>query len=246
MRLYEITEAVTDEFSVFNALKFFNLSATEYKNLSLQELNSLWKRKVVELNRSKTGTELQHDLSWLNRSHDVLKADKLLYNNNISTNTDQVTTVTKSDNPNAPIWQPDKQTFNNTIRVESYRDPNYLKKHIWELSGKSNEIYTLEAFSNGMFQGRISVYGSFNTYGEMAQAMLVYNANGGKLSDTRAIFVTKKDDPNKLYLIYSDGKSFAEQPIPLDYHGPDFHKDQDFKEKLNLILNKIKSLHQYA
>ena len=85
----------------------------------------------------------------------------------------------------APPWQPDKRTTNNTIRVESYRDVNYIKKRCWELSGHSDSVYTLDAFGKTAFEGRTLVYGSPEIYDEMAQAMLVWNANGGKLTAIR-------------------------------------------------------------
>ncbi len=233
MKLYELT----DDYSVLDALRDFGISAGEFNRLTPEELKKLWKKKIVDLHNYGKATD--QALALLNRSYDILKTDKSKYHK-----IDPLTPepVTRS-NPTVPDWQPDKNSFKNIIQINTYRDPNYIKKYMWELSGKSDVIYTLEAFGDNTFQGEIKVYGSPKIYSEMAQAMLVYNTNGGKLHKTRAIFAIEQNS-NTLNLIYSDGRSFAEKPVPIEFNGTDFRKDEDFKEKIILILDKIKSLYK--
>jgi hypothetical protein len=145
----------------------------------------------------------------------------------------------------APPWQPDKRTNNNMIRVESYRDVNYIKKRCWELSGHSESVYTLDAFGTTAFEGRTLVYGSPEIYDEMAQAMLVWNANGGKLTATRAVFVSSVADENALNLIYADGRSFSKRPIQLRYDAAagSHYNDKVFQSKMPAILDKVGQLY---
>jgi hypothetical protein len=148
----------------------------------------------------------------------------------------------------APPWQPDKRTLNNTIRVESYRDVNYIKKRCWELSGHSDDIYTLDAFGKTTFEGRTLVYGSPSIFDEMAQAMLIWNANGGKLSATRAIFVSSVDEANSLNLIYADGRSFSKRPIQMRFNpaAGSHYNDKIFQSKIPAILDKVSELYMNA
>jgi len=145
----------------------------------------------------------------------------------------------------APSWQPDKRTTNNIIRVESYRDVNYLKKRCWELSGHSEKIYTLDAFGKTTFEGRTLVYGSPEIFEEMAQAMLVWNANGGNIKATRAVFVSSAAEKNALNLIYADGRSFSKRPIQLHYDpaAGSHYNDKVFQSKLPSVLDKVAQMY---
>jgi hypothetical protein len=138
----------------------------------------------------------------------------------------------------APPWQPDKHAKNHKIFVESYRDQNYIKKRIWELSNRSEEIYTIDAFGKTSFEGRTRVYGNQAVFDEMAKAMLVWNANGGNPKLTRAIFVSNSKQEDALYLIYADGKSLADNPIPLKFN----RNDKSFQDKLPNILDRIRDM----
>jgi curved DNA-binding protein CbpA len=145
----------------------------------------------------------------------------------------------------APPWQPDMRTNNNTIRVESYRDINYIKKRCWELSGHSDSVYTLDAFGKTAFEGRTLVYGSPEIYEEMAQAMLVWNANGGTLTATRAVFVSSAAEGNALNLIYADGRSFSKKPIQLHYDAAagSHYNDKVLQSKMPAILDKVAQMY---
>jgi hypothetical protein len=144
----------------------------------------------------------------------------------------------------APPWQPDKRTNNNRINVESYRDVNYIKKRCWELSGHSDDVYTIDAFGKSTFEGRTMVYGSPAIFAEMAQAMLIWNANGGKLNATRAVFVSSPEETDSLHLIYADGRSYAHRPIVMKYnpvHGSCYN-DKAFQTRLPIILDSVNEM----
>jgi hypothetical protein len=144
----------------------------------------------------------------------------------------------------APPWQPDKNAKNHRIYVESYRDENYIKKRIWELSEKSDEIYTIDAFGKSSFEGRTRVYGSQAVFEEMAKAMVIWNANGTDVNLTRAILVSSSKQDHALYLIYADGKSLAKKPIPLRYNpkAGSPYNDKTFQAQLPIILDKIQEM----
>ncbi len=144
----------------------------------------------------------------------------------------------------APPWQPDKYARNHRIYVESYRDENFIKKRIWELSNESDEIYTIDAFGKTSFEGRTRVYGNQDVFEEMAKAMLIWNANGSNPSLTRAILVSSNKDTKSLYLIYADGKSLAQTPIPLRFNpnAGSAYKDQTFLTQLPIILDRIQTM----
>ncbi len=144
----------------------------------------------------------------------------------------------------APPWQPDKYAKNHRIYVESYRDQNFIKKRIWELSNESDEIYTIDAFGKTSFEGRTRVYGNQAVFDEMAKAMLVWNANGSKIQLTRAVLVSSSKDRHALYLIHADGKSLAQNPIPLRYSpkAASQYDDKTFQAQLPIILDRIKSM----
>ncbi len=144
----------------------------------------------------------------------------------------------------APPWQPDKGAMNHRIVVESYRDQNFIKKRIWELSDKSEEVYTIDAFGKTSFEGRTRVYGSQAVFDEMAKAMLIWNANGSNIKLTRAVLVSTPKDDHALYLIYADGKSLANNPIPLRYNpkAGSQYNDKTFQAQLPIILDRIQEM----
>jgi len=144
----------------------------------------------------------------------------------------------------APPWQPDKYAKNHRIYVESYRDVNFIKKRIWELSNQSDEIYTIDAFGKTSFEGRTRVYGSQAVFDEMAKAMLIWNANGSNPQLTRAILVSSAKDRHALYLIHADGKSLANNPIPLRYspNAASPYDDKTFLSQLPTILDHIRDI----
>ncbi len=235
------------------ALEVLGLSRARFDVLSPPELHAHWrelmKRAHPDLPQNR-GNGI--DSSEINAAYDFLKrlnAERYKF-----VTTDGAGTVKmKSGEPRdsiAPPWQPDKKAANNTIYVESYRDVNFIKKHLWELSGKSEDVYTIDAFGPDShvsrdplysFQGRTNVYGSPTVFDEMAKAMLIWNANGGRVETTRAIFVSPQIRPNPIYLIYADGRSHSKNPIPMTYDAEagSHYKDQLFQSNLPRVLDGL-------
>jgi hypothetical protein len=235
-----LNELLKDDFSLSQALNAVGLSLGDFKNMSSEQFANFRKNQIKNSHPDNPDNHSKNiDLQTLNRAFDVLKniRPELLNNSNFR----------KSNNPTiiVPKWQPDKHAMNNKIHNETYRDQNFIKKHIWEISGESGEIYTIDAFSGDSFQSRLKVYGSPNVFEDMAQAMRVWNANGANIDKaTRAVFVSSKDHPKTLFLIYADGRSFAQRPLPLDYTGTSQYDDKNFQQKIVSILDKIQRMYK--
>jgi hypothetical protein len=212
------------------ALLVVGLSYDRFQTMTHEELQK-YRRDLIKLSHpdrpENQGKRV--DLGAINAAFDVLKQSGTL-----ALNASYRSSI-------APPWQPDKRSNNNRIQVESYRDQNYLKKTMWELSGKSDEIFVLDAFGRQNFEGRTRVYGSAQIFDEMAQAMLVWNANGGKIGATRAVFASSIRAPDTLNLIYADGRSHARRPIPLKYNqaAGSPYNDKVLVERLPVILDRV-------
>jgi len=144
----------------------------------------------------------------------------------------------------APPWQPDKQAKNHKIVAETYRDVNFFKKRMWELSDRSEDVYHIAAFGQTAFEGRTSVYGSATVFDEMARAMLIWNANGSRIDLTRAVMVSPAHESGALYLIYADGKFLDKNPIPLPYDARAGMpaKDRNLRVKLPVVLDRLQDM----
>jgi hypothetical protein len=215
------------------ALGVFGLTFNQFETMSSEQLQK-YRRELIKNchpdlpeNHGKTV-----DLGAINAAYDYLKSvGSPAFNTSLR-------------NSIAPPWQPDKRTTNNTIRVKSYRDQNYIKMRLWELSGHSSDIYTIDAFGGHGFEGRTMVYGSPDVFEEMAQAMLIWNANGGKITATRAVFVSTPTEANALHLIYADGRFHAKRPIVLNYDpaAGSHYNDKHFQSRLPSILDKVNEM----
>ncbi len=235
------------------ALDGLGLSRDRFDVMSPAELHAHWrelmKRAHPDLPQNQ-GNGI--DPGAVNAAYDVLKrlnAERYHF----ATTEPGHTTKMRGGDPRdsiAPPWQPDKKAANNKIYVESYRDVNFIKKQLWELSGKSEDVYTIDAFGPDShfsrdplysFQGRTNVYGSPTVFDEMAKAMLIWNANGGRVETTRAVFVSPQTKPNPIYLIYADGRSHSKNPIPMTYDGEagSHYKDQLFQSNLPRVLDSL-------
>lgn len=142
----------------------------------------------------------------------------------------------KQEERNAP-WQTDERG-SCSISRESYADINYVKKRMWEISGKSRTKYTIWAFDGRFFRGCITVFGSPEIFSEMAMAMVVWNGSGNPYA-TRAVFVQENHDPN-LYLIYLD-KNMIVPPIEMEHDSFNMNPSNDtsFMRRLPDMLDRI-------
>lgn len=229
------------------ALRDLQLSAPRFTAMSAESLRQHWRAMIkashpdLPENRGRL-----RDAGAINAAYDVLRMDLLArrpHGVGAGAQGDLAReTVWRGERVTiAPPWQPDKNAKNHRIMVESYRDVNFFKKRIWELSDRSEEEYHIDAFGQTMFEGRTSVYGNARVFDEMARAMLIWNANGSREDLTRAVLVSPANDSGALYLIYADGRSLAHKPIPLPYDelagAPS--RDKNLQAKLPVVLDRL-------
>jgi hypothetical protein len=125
------------------------------------------------------------------------------------------------------------------ISKQDYSDKNFVKKKMWELSGKSTEEWTIWNFDGTYFRGTITVYGNERIFPEMASAMRQWD----RFFKSRAVFVSKKND-RTLYLIWSDGED-RHPPIPFEHDSFNANPSNDsmFMYELPKHLNQIRAEH---
>ena len=131
------------------------------------------------------------------------------------------------------------------IYSADYRDINYIKKRMWELSGKSKNEYTIWQYDGAYFRGVFSVFGSEKIFNEMAKAMRVWGSSGNPYH-TRAIFVTERKHESapserELKLIYLDGDFLGDDPFLLHHNSFNANpgNDEEFMRDLPNQLNKV-------
>ena len=94
------------------------------------------------------------------------------------------------------------------ISQQTYRDVNFIKKTMYELSSigsQKQEVFTVTAFDGYFFRNSFTCYASMGLLTELAAAMIIWNSKGGNPYPTRAVFIQKNNKPD-LWLIYSDGE----------------------------------------
>lgn len=124
-----------------------------------------------------------------------------------------------------------------SINREDYSDRNYVKKRMWELSGKSKEEWSIMNFDGAFFRGYITVYGSPAIFPEMAKAIQKWD----RFFDSRAVFVSRRHGDGSLYLVWSDGV-FHNPPIKMEHESVNSNpsNDQRFMRRLPEILDNIR------
>lgn len=103
------------------------------------------------------------------------------------------------------------------------------------------QVYTVSAFDGYFFRGMFSTYAAPSIFAELAQAMITWNSHGGNPYATRAVFIQKRRSP-ELYLIYSDGKYYTDNPIPFEHDSFNLNasNDQQFMRRLPGMLDRLK------
>lgn len=94
------------------------------------------------------------------------------------------------------------------ISRNDYSDYNFIKKDMWNKSGGSNQEYTIHHFDGNHFRRSITVYGNDNIYRHMAMASHMFNGD----YRSKAIFVSRPNDPRKLKMIWANGKHLKTHP----------------------------------
>ena len=223
MNLYE-TYLLKEEMSRSQAIAIFKKYGASDSDISPQNLKMTRMRLARQYHPDVTQGDGE-PIKLINAAYDVLKT----------------TNPTEYSKPEFPSWQTDSRSSFNNISKNDYRDMNYFKKSMWELSGKSKERWTILAFDGHYFRSTITVFGNSKIFPEMAKAMIVWNSHGGNPYNTRAVFVQQGDDPTVI-LIWLDGKNIS-PPIPFEHDS--FNKnpsnDSSFMNRLPRLLNQISS-----
>ena len=146
--------------------------------------------------------------------------------------------LTQTQKPVGELWT--KGLKDTTIQKDDYSDPNFVRKYLWEISGKPQNAkpITLWSYGQGRFIGSLIVYANPSFYPEMAKAML-------KLyPDSKAIFMAGLS--KKMILIMLDGK-VMEQVVPFSHksHNKMPYNDWGFMNllpaKLEQVANAVKA-----
>jgi hypothetical protein len=90
------------------------------------------------------------------------------------------------------------------ILRHNYTDRNFLKKRLWELSGRSKEEWTLWAFDGREMLPPVVAYGSDAVFPEMAEAMLRHGRRGFRTP--RAILAQAPHERYEALLLHADGR----------------------------------------
>jgi len=115
-----------------------------------------------------------------------------------------------------PVWAwagqdpgtvPDEMIFRH-----DHSDRNYLKKRLWELSGRSTEEWTLWAFDGQEMLPPVVAYGSDAIFPEMAQAMLRHGRRGFRTP--RAVLAQAPHERYEALLLHADGR-LLEPPVEM-------------------------------
>ena len=104
------------------------------------------------------------------------------------------------------------------ILREDYTDRNFLKKRLWELSGRSAEEWTLWAFDGRELLPPVVCYASGAVFAEMATAMLRHGRRGFR--SPRAVLAQAPNERFEVLVLHSDGRAH-EPPAPLRLSCPD-------------------------
>lgn len=123
------------------------------------------------------------------------------------------------------------------ILRDDYSDRNFLKKRLWELSGRSAEEWTLWAFDGRDLLPPVVAYGRRAILREMGDAMLRHARRGFRVP--RAVFAQAPGKRFEALLLRADGRA-CEPPVPLSFSGPcgPAH-DRDFLNRLPGVLDAM-------
>ena len=123
------------------------------------------------------------------------------------------------------------------IHTKNYRDLNFIKKTMWELSGKSKEEHTVYQFDGTYFRNIYTSYGNKKIYPDMANAMLTWG-NVGNPYHTKAIFISPRGSKD-LHLVWANGKHMTpHSKVTHDSFNSNPANDQEFTKNLSSWIDK--------
>jgi hypothetical protein len=157
--------------------------------------------------------------------------------------------ASQARSPSGPPSPPDQWAWaghsgpgapNFVISRSDFTDPNFIKKSMWELSGKSDEEWTIYGYDGSLFTNSIGVYGTPKIFYYMAIAMIDWQTKGHIHLACRAVFA-RPEASHYLYLIYVDGKHYDQDPVKfaLDPAEADRINHSAFVRKLPDLLDHL-------
>ena len=129
------------------------------------------------------------------------------------------------------------------IHTHDFTDLNFVKKSMWELSGRSETEYTIWGFDGHHFRGHVTVFGAPKSLNYMADAMIMWHTKSSHhRGECRAVFV-HEEETNNFYLIYSDRKYYGNDPIKMQRScGRDPEEDQEFVRSVSAMLDRLRGV----
>lgn len=221
---------VTEEMSPDEAKAVFRRYGAKNPDIAPEKLRSTWIGLVQRYHPDRTGGSSEA-LSRINSAYDVLK-------NQGKAASGQA----KEPTSRQPAWQTDDRSSYNGIAREDYTDLNWFKKRMWELSNQSKTKYTVWAFDGRHFRGTVTVFGSRDTYREMAHAMVHHITKGANSYHVEAVFVQEESHSDVIILVWQNGKD-VRPPVPLEHESPNSNpsNDQIFMDMLPQTLAQIET-----
>lgn len=128
-----------------------------------------------------------------------------------------------------------------TIYRQDYRDMNFIKKSMWEKSGKSNEEWTIMGHDGHYFRNSLTVYGNPSIFPEMAYAMYIWQTQGGNPYQCHYVFAQPRGMRNLYILIGVDkGAGWIETIPPIEFDMDEIG-DPDLSHQANerLLMKKV-------
>ena len=126
------------------------------------------------------------------------------------------------------------------IYRQDYRDMNYIKKRMWELSGHKLQEWTIWGFDGSYLRGCITVYGSSDIFQEMAKAMIMWQTKGGNPYACRAVLVNRRRE-QEYFVIWADGRFYDKRPIEVESESFNSNPGNDphFNDRLRKLLDQL-------
>jgi hypothetical protein len=123
------------------------------------------------------------------------------------------------------------------IARDYYSDRNYLRKRLWEISGRSTEEWTLWAFDGRELLPPVVAYGSEAILPEMGRAMLHHGRRGFRWP--RAVLAQEPNERYEALLLHADRRAL-EPPVALSLSSPGgLARDRAFLIDLSGYLDSL-------
>lgn len=130
-----------------------------------------------------------------------------------------------------------------SISRQDYRDVNYIKKRMWELSGHSTQQWHIQGFDGDFLRGFVTVFGSPKIFRDMAEAMVTWQTEGANSYDCRAVLVSRRGSKDKtVLLIWADGVYYGNDPIPIEHDSFNANagNDPSFDRRLRQMIDYLR------